>query len=97
MSVLQTPGIRPLCLAPGNQRQRVADGGTIIDAVETDKIIYEVLQEEFKWLKQLQSIPEAWMRVIFASDSYSSLSPDTHEYECAIGKVMDALSRSGYR
>ena len=63
---------------------------------EIDKIIYEVLQEEFEWLKQLQSIPDAWMRVIFASDSSSYLSSDNHEYEYAIGKVMDARLKSGY-
>ena len=56
----------------------------------------KVLQEEFEWLKQLQSIPDAWMRVIFASDSSSYLSSDNHEYEYAIGKVMDARLKSGY-
>lgn len=64
---------------------------------ETDKVIHEVLHKEFGWLKQLQSIPEAWMSVIFSSDSFSTSSPDTHEHECVIGKVMDALSRSGCR
>ena len=63
---------------------------------ETDKIIHEVLHEEFGWLKQLQSIPEEWMSVIFSSDSFSTLSADTQEHEWMIGKVMDARLKSGY-
>lgn len=30
---LQTPGTRPFCWAASEQRQRVADGGAVVDAV----------------------------------------------------------------
>ncbi|UVL81871.1 GIY-YIG nuclease family protein [Pseudomonas sp. B21-028] len=64
---------------------------------ETDEIIYEVFLEEFELFNQLQSIPEGWISAIFPPGRFLTPSSDGHESERAIGKVMDALSRSGCR
>lgn len=64
---------------------------------EEDAIIHEVFRDEFGWLKQLQSVPEEWVRVIFPPGFFFAPSADDHESEGAIGRVMDALSKSSYR
>ncbi|WP_283188858.1 GIY-YIG nuclease family protein [Pseudomonas sp. PMCC200344] len=66
-------------------------------ASEEDEIILEVFRDEFGWLKQLQSIPEEWISVIFPPGWLFSPSSDGPEHEFAIKKVMNALSTSGYR